>query len=359
MTGAAPMIALTPDAQFRLGLYLHEVRAAVARVPEVNPDEIEADIREHIETEFRDAVRPVTLAELEAVLVRLGPPAQWVPSAPGSAPPAGPGWSPRAWLRQAVHSAAGVLWRGPEDWRLPYLAFGVFALGVVAFPLFPLCLVLSYLLARAARAVAAEKGVSLGARRWLLYPPLVLVAVPLLLAGLFGPVVPAAAGAAHELAEADQFRTLVVVRPDGNLASARPVGDYEVYRLGVTRGPNGKWVIAADRRAYYEALNRYTDAMPGPRGLAHALAVVFAAAGALAAWWVVLGGITWAAPVVPRAVLAPLADGFEARHGRRMFSWAVVAFVLWCGFAYQLAGAAGAEPGAPARPVAPPPMTTK
>lgn len=346
MTGAAAMIPLTPAAGARLDEYLHQVRAAVARVPEVSPAEIEADIREHIEAEFHGTARPVTLTELEAVLVRLGPPAQWVPSAPGQAPAAVLAGRVRA-LREAgrgvVRGAAGVLWRGPEDWRLPYLTFGVFALGVVAFPLFPLCLVVSYLLGRAALAVAAEKGVTLGARRWLVYPPLVLVALPLLLGLVLGPVV-AIPLTAEELKEVERFRTLVVVRPDGSLAFTQPVSDYEAYRAGARR-ENGKWVMAGGLWEFYDTLGRVVDAMPGSRPVRTGLVVAFATVGAFAAWWAVLGAVGWAAPGLPRAVFVPLLGGFEARHGRRLFTAAAVGLVLWGGAAYRLATAA--EPGAP------------
>ena len=168
MTGAATMIQFTPDAERRLGEYLRQVRSA-GRRPGVSPDEIEADIREHIETEFHDR-RPA----------RSGwPSSRRCSSGSGRrrsgcrrTPPPG-GW--RCWPGRPGRSAngsgrpggriLGVIWRGPEDWRLPYLAFGAFALGVVAFPLFPLFLLVSYVLARAGLAAAAEKGVTLGARR--------------------------------------------------------------------------------------------------------------------------------------------------------------------------------------------------
>jgi hypothetical protein len=354
MTGAETMITLTPAAEARLDEYLRQVRAAVARVPEVSPAEIEADVREHIEAAFQHAVRPVTPAELEAVLVRLGPPAQWVPGSTSQAPAAGPGWSPLAWLRRVYRAFAAVLWRGSEDWRLPYLAFGVFALGVVAFPLFPLFLVVSYLLARAGVAVAAEKGIDLGARRWLVYPPMVIVSVPLLVLMLFFPAFAAGMTASEHLWDAQQFRQLVVVQPDGTLVPTRPIfvpwkvgapgatiHKHELYQIGATQTAEGEWVMPASRRAYYEAANRVLAAFPGPPEVAATLAIAFATAGALAAWWVVLGAIGWTVPGLPRAVFAPLFAGFESRHGLRLFSVALIAIVVWVGFARQIATAAG------------------
>jgi hypothetical protein len=234
--------------------------------------------------------------------------------------------------------------RGPEDWRLAYLTFAVFALGVVAFPLFPLFLLVSYVLGRAAMAAAAEKGVVLGARRWLVYPPVVLVGLSLLLAVLFWPVV--AAGAASESVwEAERFRELVAVNPDGSLTFTRPLRyEYEATSLGVRKAADGRWEMSVDRRAYYQGVNRAVDAFPGPQPVQAGLAIAFAAAGAVAAWWVVLGGLGWAWPGLPRAVFAPLTGGFEARHGRRLFTVALIGLVLWAGFAYRVAAAATTTP---------------
>jgi hypothetical protein len=338
MTGAANMVQFTPDAERRLGEYLRQVRTAAARSPGVSPDEIEADIREHIDNEFRDAIGPVTLALLEGVLVRLGPPAQWVSSSVAGTAPAlgGSVRSLREWFRQTRRAVFDVLWRGPEDWRLPYLAFLVFALGAIIFPLFPLFLLVSYILARAGLAVAAEKGIALGARRWLVYPPMVVVSLPLLLGTMLWPVAAAGAGASHELEMAERFRDLIVVGPDGSLALAKPgVNDYQLSRLGVQRTRDGL-VMPTAHRDYYVTLNRVLDAMPVPRPAAFPVAVVYAIAGALAAWWTILGALGWAYPGLPRAVFAPLASGWEARHGRRLFAVALVGLVLWVGFAYRL-----------------------
>ena len=59
MTGAIDMIEFTPDAQIRLANYLQQVRSALAGSSDINPDEIEADIREHVENELHDAPQPV------------------------------------------------------------------------------------------------------------------------------------------------------------------------------------------------------------------------------------------------------------------------------------------------------------
>ena len=68
----------------------------------------------------------------------------------------------------------------------------------------------------------------------------------------------------------------------------------------------------------------------------------------------VLGGLGWAFPGLPRAVFAPLAGGWDARHGRRLFAAALVGLVLWGGFAYRIGTAAAAGETVP-----PVPRTTR
>lgn len=322
MTAERPAVRFTPEAEARLGQYLREVRSAVAKSGDVSPDEIEADIREHVETEFAAAVRPVGELELEGVLVRLGPPDQWLPGG-NSARPVREAVLERARVlkdrgRQAARGFWDVVYRGPDDWRLPYLTFAVFAVGVVAFPLFPLCLAVSYLLARATMALAKEKGFDLGAaRKWLTYPPAVVVSLPLLLAVTFA--VPAAATAgAGEMSEHAARRIWERVR-------GHPP---QVWRGGATVpalvGPDERLVLA----------------IPLPPMPAAAALTVFAGVGAAAAWWLILGGIGWRWPGLPRAVFAPLLGGWEERHGRRVFTLATITLLIWGGFAYRLATAA-------------------
>ena len=121
--------------------------------------------------------RPVTLEELEAVLARLGPPNQWAnvgvnsqAFANGVAP-----FDGKEFLRELRRKSRGVLatlWRGPEDWRLPYLTFGLTLLAPVTLGF---TLLLAYLLGRATVDLAHEKGQPLGARRWLVYPAILMV----------------------------------------------------------------------------------------------------------------------------------------------------------------------------------------
>lgn len=179
------MIEMTASAEARLDEYLAQVREVLHGHPDVSPDDVTADIGEHIGTEFAGLKRAVTLGELEAVLTRLGPPGQWA-GANSQATPASPfDW--RELIRDIRRRAKGVLnalWKGPEDWRLPYLAFGLTLLAPLTFGI---ALLAAYLLARATVELAQEKGQPLGARRWLVYPAILAVSLPLLLALLFAP----------------------------------------------------------------------------------------------------------------------------------------------------------------------------
>lgn len=325
MTGATPMTEFTPDAEARLAEYLRQVRAALAGSPDVSADEIEADIREHVETEFRQVVRPVTRVELEAVLARLGPPSQWLPS--GRAPARWP--AVRESLRARWRAAREAVWRGPEDWRLAYLAFAVFAAGVLSVVLFPACLVVSYVLARAGLAVAREKGIELGAaRKWLLYPPVVLVSLTLLLAVTVWPVA-VGVGVSHEV-EGAYNRVRMYDRPEREPITPRELREWR------------------DHQAWKERVARHVDEdrqvvamMPVAPAWATAASGLFAGAGALAAWWAVLGFVGASFPRAVRAAFVPLCDRFEPRHGWRLGVVSLVALAIWAGFAHRFAADAG------------------
>ncbi len=322
MTGAIAMTHFTPDAEARLAEYLREVRSALAGVPDVNPDEIEADIREHIDAEFHSAVRPVTAVELEAVLVRLGPPEGWVVTAVGRGPDRGGEMIDlldvvRA-ARRRILGVFGTLWRGPEDWRLAYLAFGLFCLGVltVLIGVGVLLLAASYVLARAALELAREKQVPLGARRWLVYPPMLLVSVPLFLAVMLWPAV-AAQMAALEVRDQKEL----------------------VYRAELTK--RGVQFTTPPTAEQVGQAQRMLAAIPGPRDQAGAVAGGFTLVGALAAWWTIAGLILWTFPRWPVVVFHPLLDGYDGGHGLRLAGVSGVAFVIWAGFAARFLEKAG------------------
>jgi hypothetical protein len=191
MMGAGPLLTLTPDARSELDRYLRRVKAALRAHPSVDVDEIERDIRGHIEAELTESPTPITEARLHAVLDRLGTPSQWVPADELS-----------AWRKLLVR-----LRSGPEDWRLAYLTFALFISSPLTFALFitstivvPIAGLLffaSILVARATLALLAEEDEAIGARRWLVYPSLfvtylvvvfsIFVAVPAVVASAGDP----------------------------------------------------------------------------------------------------------------------------------------------------------------------------
>jgi hypothetical protein len=163
---------MTPDARRRLEEYLEEVRDCLAGCQAVDPEDIKRDVADHIEREIqvlqeRNAV-PINREGLESILSSLGDPAQWCPS------------QVVAWWRRALLR----LHRGPNDWRLAYLSLGALLIGLALWPVAGV--VASFILARA--ALAMEPDVSrFRAQRWLIYPGLICVYVPLAFAVCVGP----------------------------------------------------------------------------------------------------------------------------------------------------------------------------
>ncbi|HEY0593281.1 MAG TPA: hypothetical protein VGF40_16030, partial [Thermoanaerobaculia bacterium] len=142
----------------------------------VDPDEVERDIRDHVDSALRTAEDPVSRASLDDVLARLGDPSQWVPDDEL------PAWR-RVWRRVAY---------GPEEWRLPYLSFGLVVAALVTLPIGgALLLIPAWLVSRAALDLPAMRPETLGARKWLIYPPLVaaaLIVAAFLIAGGAAPL---------------------------------------------------------------------------------------------------------------------------------------------------------------------------
>ena len=247
---------LTAEAAARLESYLLRVRLALRGVSGVSADEVEADIRDHVATALRVVAAPVTLDQLEPVLEALGPPTGWRPAGAGAG---GFDWRDAlAALRRRLTNAAGVLSRGPDDWRLAYLCL-VFT--VLAVPTFGLGLVVAYLLGRAAVELAHERGETLGARRWLVYPALVAVSLPALLAVLLWPLAVTPVAMESAVKPAETYRDVVrSVDADGtvhfrvgvapsNLSRLSPASPGPARRVGkpgtsasrIGRPTNARW----------------------------------------------------------------------------------------------------------------------
>lgn len=201
------MIRYTPEALAHLDDYLNDVRSAVAGHSSISPDEVEADVRDHVTAALEHVAQPVTERDVAAVLERLGPPTQWVADSHRSIwKYLGDRLKPvghralehvKALPGEAYQAGRGLVGRVrelPNGWRLAYVAFGLFALGLIAFPLFPAFLIASYFAARADLALARERGETLGSRRWLVYPPVVIVSLVLFLALTLWPLAFAAVG---------------------------------------------------------------------------------------------------------------------------------------------------------------------
>jgi len=167
---------LTVEAQHRLDRYLTQVRALLRAAPKLDADEIERDIRAHIDSELADRDHEVTAEELENVLRRLGSPTQWVDEDEV------PQW------RRALATL-----HGGHDWRLSYLCLGATGLGfLLLFAGTPIALAFfagGFVLARAALSLAEERDEPLGSRRWLVLPAIAVVVVPALVALFLGPII--------------------------------------------------------------------------------------------------------------------------------------------------------------------------
>jgi hypothetical protein len=296
----------------------------------VSPDEIEADIREHVENELRHTASPVGVARLDAVLDQLGPPAKW---GAGEGPSLLQRLKQRLRLGDRLRTARQAVWRGPEDWRLAYLSFGMFAVGVLTMVLFPLALVVSYILSRAGIAAAREMGTELGtARKWLLYPPVVLVSLALLVGVM---AIPIAAGGitGGEVASASR-RVMEFDRP--NPQPVDPL-DWRGVRNWQAR-ETYKDRIASQ----VEEDRQLLAAIPVHHEWAPAAAGLFVGVGAVAIWWAILGFVSATFPGAVRAVFLPLLNRFERRHGLMLAVPALLVSAIWCVAAWDVALAAGA-----------------
>ncbi|HVG24059.1 MAG TPA: hypothetical protein VND45_07895 [Thermoanaerobaculia bacterium] len=165
------MIEMTPAARERLDNYLQRLRSELRGARSVVADEVEQSVREHIDIALADAHSPVGATEVIGILDRLGAPERWLAD------------EERPLWRRALERVRS----GPEDWRLAYLAFGLFLASIVFLPIGGILLLLpAMLVSRGYVELLRDRGEPLGARRWLVYPPIAVIlafAVGLLIVG--------------------------------------------------------------------------------------------------------------------------------------------------------------------------------
>lgn len=148
--------------------YLRTVRDRLRAAESVDVQEVVDNLRGHIERELSGAQQPVSQATVREVLQRLGPPEQVVDE------------SDMVWWRKMVLRFR----QGPEDWRLAYLSLGVLIVGLLIAG--PLGVIAGFLLSRAALSVG--KGTDPAAKRWLIWPSLIMTYAFILFIGLLWPL---------------------------------------------------------------------------------------------------------------------------------------------------------------------------
>ena len=172
------MIDLTPTARQRFDDYFRQLRQSLRQASPGEAEDVEQSVREHIEVALAGATAPVAVEQLADVLDRLGTPDRWLPAAE----------------RPLMQRVIERLRTGPEDWRLAYLAFGLFLAGLILLPvgIGALLIVASYLASRAYVDFMEQKQEVPAGRQWLVYPPIALFlffAVAFFVVGPAGPVV--------------------------------------------------------------------------------------------------------------------------------------------------------------------------
>jgi hypothetical protein len=275
------MIPLSPKAQQRLDGYLDDMRRSLRGCESLDPADIEQDVLDHIDHELRENAvpTPVESPEIEAVLERLGSPRQWVPQ--GDVP---------VWRRLVL-----ALRHGPDDWRLAYLALAAFMLTVLSIRMgrlpFLLTCGIGFLLARAAVEAATEKD-GFGPQRWLVYPSLLLVYVPLAIFILFGPAILA-----------------TNIAPFHGIHAHTSPGEVMMYHVG---GHPGWWI----RRPDWLMRSALWGQQPYGGNALYRLAFGALVGGA---WWVVLAIVVRLAPRLPSRIFYPILGqpGIE-KHGRKI-----------------------------------------
>lgn len=154
------MIDLTPDAKRRFDEYLQRMRVSLRGSRSIEADEVEQNVIEHVELALAGVPSPVGPERLDTVLEQLGPPERWLPD------------DERPIWRKAMDKVM----TGPEDWRLAWASVGLLLLAIITLPIGGILLLIpGFVVSRAYVALLEERGEPLGARKWLVLPPIVLI----------------------------------------------------------------------------------------------------------------------------------------------------------------------------------------
>lgn len=165
------MKSWTPDASQHFESWLGRVRSSVAGDPTVDAEDVTQDLRAHVHAELEAAPEPVTVGDVDRVLVSLGTPAQWSVTTKDAS-------KERIHIRLERNVMAAV---GEVQQRLATTDLGTLVLvGVLSlvglvtlndgFGL--VCLAVAYFVARSMVTYAPEKVT--GRKRWLVYLPLAI-----------------------------------------------------------------------------------------------------------------------------------------------------------------------------------------
>jgi hypothetical protein len=166
------MIDFTPEAKRKFDEYLLRMRFSMRGRRSVETEEVEQNVVEHVQSALAGVPSPVGQERLSEVLTQLGAPERWLPEDER------PAW--RRWADRFM--------TGPEDWRLAYISLAITILAIVFLPVGGILLVVpGYLVSRAYVELLGDRGEPLGARKWLVLPPIVLLMVGLAAAALFAP----------------------------------------------------------------------------------------------------------------------------------------------------------------------------
>lgn len=175
------MLEMTHDARRQLDHYLREMRATLRWCRSVDCDEVERDVLEHIEDSLAADDRPIDQSKLASVLRQLGSPVQWIPGDEFT-------WLLRA--RVAAIRCWGVITQefrrlagGPESLKLIYLSplllliASVMTIELAETPAPYAVALFAFCASRAALAMRPPHDMQ--AHRWLVYPALLAVYVPI------------------------------------------------------------------------------------------------------------------------------------------------------------------------------------